>query len=401
MAEPRVVILGHAADRTGPPMYLLQLLRALDLEGLRVTVVLLRGGELLAELQALVEVRVVGEPVDPEVARPARLAEEPARVRARRAQLADLDDIDLVIVNTAWSTHALAWLPRPPRHRVTVVHELAAGVADLLDPSTLDVLLRSDRFVVGCHAVEAMLVDDLDVARERITLIPYGVTVGSPVSAIDRRRLEAQPGDFLVVAAAVPDRRKGPDLFVHLAATARRRRPDIAWAFRWIGADPSDGRLVDAIDDRDLLDARELVRFLPPTSDLRSWLASADAFVLPSRQDAFPLVVVEAALAELPLVCFASGGIGDLVEPDGGAMVRFPDLDAMVDHLERWHDDPASRAQAGKAAGDRARRNHDVVDHARAFDGAILRGTRPEQEPAAPVTAPTSRRGARSSPRAG
>ncbi|MGN6692720.1 MAG: glycosyltransferase family 4 protein [Aquihabitans sp.] len=380
MAEPHVVILGHAADRTGPPVYLLQLLRALDRSGLRITIVLLRGGELLAELQELAEVRIVGEPVDEATARPARRAEEPGRIRARRAQLADLDDVDLALVNTAWSIHALPWLPRPPTRVVSIVHELRAGVADLLDPESLQHLLDSDGFVAGCSTVARMLTDDLGVPAARVTTIPYGVEVGElDQSATDRAALAADDGDLLVVAAAVPDRRKGPDLFVHLAAAARRLRPDIAWSFRWIGATDDDPRLVDALADRALLGAADLVRFIPPTPELRRALGAADAFVLPSREDAFPLAAVEAALAGLPLLCFASGGIGDLVEPDGGALVAFPDLDAMARVLIRWHDHPDERTAAGAAVRDRARRDHDAVDHARAFDAAVLHDLRPGQ----------------------
>jgi glycosyltransferase involved in cell wall biosynthesis len=373
MADLRVVVLGHAADRTGPPVYLLQLLRALDRTGLHLTVVLLRGGELLSELQELAEVRVIGEPADPAVASPTLLAGEPARVRARKAQLGDLHDVDVLLVNTAWSIHALSWLPERPARVVSVVHELGAGVADLLGPGALAALLASDGFVAGCAAVSRMLTEELAVAPERVVLIPYGVEIGAvDHPAADRAAVAAGEHDFVVVAAGVPDRRKGPDLFVHLAATARRRRPDIAWAFRWVGADDGDPRLADAREDRTLLDLVDVVRFIPPTSELRSLLATCDAFVLPSREDAFPLAAIEAALAGLPLLCFASGGIGALVEPDGGELVPFPDLEAIADRLIAWHDDPAARSAAGSAARGRARCNHDIVDHARSFDASVL-----------------------------
>lgn len=382
MADPHVVILGHAADRTGPPIYLLQLLRAMDRRGLRLTVVLLRGGELLDELRELAEVRVVGEPVDPAIASPGRIAEEPARLHARRSQLADLRDLSLVIVNTAWSIHALPWLPPGSHPVVSVVHELGAGVADLLEPEPLALLLDSDRFVAGCRAVVAMLTDVHHVPADRIDLLPYGVEIGSTeVVAAHRGVLGADPSSFLVVAAAVADRRKSPDLFVHLAATARRRRPDIPWAFRWIGANWGDERLADAHADRELLDATQLVRFVPPTTLLREWLAAGDVFVLPSREDAFPLAAVEAALAGVPILCFRSGGIGDLVRDDAGAMVTYPDLEAMASWLIDWHDDAARRVAAGDAARARALEHHDVRRHAEAFDrlviGRFCRGSEP------------------------
>ncbi len=374
MADPHVVILGHAADRTGPPIYLLQLLRALDRRGLRITLVLLRGGELLPELRELAEVRVVGEPIDASVASPGQIAEEPARLVARRAQLADLVDLSLVVVNTAWSIHALPWLPPGCHPVVSVVHELRAGVADLLDPEPLARLLGSDRFVAGCRAVLAMLTDEHEVPPDRIDLLPYGVEIGTAeVVAAHRGVLGADPSSYLVVAAAVADRRKSPDLFVHLAATARRRRPDIPWAFRWIGADWDDARLADAHADRALLDATQLVRFVPPTTQLREWLAAAHVFVLPSREDAFPLAAVEAALAGVPILCFRSGGIGDLVHDDAGAMVAYPDLEAMATWLIDWHDQPERRAAAGAAARARAVEHHDVRRHADAFAERVIR----------------------------
>ena len=377
MTGNRVVILAHATDRTGPPMYLLSLLRHLDRSGLDLVVVALRGGELLEEMQKFAEVRVIGEPVDASVASPTRLAEEPARLRARRAQLADLTGLDLVVVNTAWSIHALAWLPPGPYRTLSFVHELSAGVGDLLAPTELERLLASDHFVAGCRAVVDMLGRTHGVSPDLIDLIPYGVdieTAPDPAdqTVIDRTALQCDPTSFLVVAAAVPDRRKSPDLYVHLAGTARRRRPDIDWAFRWIGAEESDDRLRDARDDRTLLGADDLLRFIPSTPQLRAHLEQADAFVLPSREDAFPLAAVEAALAGLPLLCFDTGGITDLIGSDGGVVVPFPDLAAMVDTLACWHDEPLLLRATGTAARTRALRNHDARDHARTF-GVLLR----------------------------
>lgn len=371
MTTPRIVVLGHAADRTGPPMYLLQLLTEWDLDDLDVTLVLLRGGDLLADFEALVPVRVVGEPVDRARAEPVRLAEEPARVVTRRAQLADLVDIDLVVVNTAWSIHALAWLPEDPRRTLAVVHELSAGI-DLLDQSSLATLLGSDRFLAGCSAVADLLADRHGVDRDRIDLVPYGVALDPPEHEpgggldLEEASLQVDADACTVVAAAVPDRRKGPDLFVHLAAAARRSRPDVAWAFRWIGATDDDPRLADAVEDRALLGADDLVRFLPATPRLRALLAAADIFVLPSREDAFPLAVLEASLAGLPILCFDTGGIGVLVGGDAGAVVAFPEVEAMADVLADWHDRPDHRRRLGATGRDRVRAEHDVRRHASA-----------------------------------
>ncbi len=370
----RVVVLGHAADRTGPPMYLLELLRRMDRSGLDLVVVLLRGGELVGALEEFAEVRVVGEPIDPQRATPERRAAEPARVAGRRARLADLVDADLVVVNTAWSIHALDWLPARSAPRLTVVHELSAGIEDLLPEVQLAELLASDAFVVGCGAVHDHLVDRLGVPARRVDLLPYGVDPRPDRDPSGARDVLAAGSDsYVVVAAAVPDRRKGPDLFVHLAAACRRLRPDVPWAFRWIGAEPGDSRLADALEDVGLLALDDVVRFLPPTPWLRDHLARAHAFVLTSRQDAFPLAAVEAAWAGLPVLAFATGGIGELVGDDAGGIVAFPDLEAAAALLASWYDHPAERRAAGAAAAARASAAHDARVHAAAFRTVVDR----------------------------
>ena len=46
----------------------------------------------------------------------------------------------------------------------------------------------------------------------------------------------------------------------------------------------------------------------------RRYLAGFDAFVLPSRQEGFPLAVVEAMLAGIPVVAADVGSVGEAVD---------------------------------------------------------------------------------------
>jgi glycosyltransferase involved in cell wall biosynthesis len=64
------------------------------------------------------------------------------------------------------------------------------------------------------------------------------------------------------------------------------------------------------------------------------YFACFDAFALVSREDPFPLVCLEAALLEKPVICFAgAGGAPELVEEDSGFVVPYLDLNAMADKL--------------------------------------------------------------------
>ena len=68
-----LVFLGHAVDRSGPPIYLLHLLRWLARhQAMRPTVVSLEAGELVEEYRAVSDLVVVGEPDPVRVSRGSR-----------------------------------------------------------------------------------------------------------------------------------------------------------------------------------------------------------------------------------------------------------------------------------------------------------------------------------------
>ncbi len=100
---------------------------------------------------------------------------------------------------------------------------------------------------------------------------------------------------------------------------------------------------------------------MPPTDRVLDHLRLADAFVLPSREDAFPLVALEAASAELPVVCFDSGGIPALIGDRAGIVVPFPDLEAMASALVDLAASPR-RARSLGQEGSRLVRSHHVPE---------------------------------------
>jgi glycosyltransferase involved in cell wall biosynthesis len=95
------------------------------------------------------------------------------------------------------------------------------------------------------------------------------------------------------------------------------------------------------------------VEFLGHREDVPALLAAADAFVLPSRSEAFPNGAIEAMAAGIPVVACAVGGLLDLIQ-DGrtGLLVPPGDSNALAGALRGLIEDPA-RAHAIGTAGRR------------------------------------------------
>ena len=93
------------------------------------------------------------------------------------------------------------------------------------------------------------------------------------------------------------------------------------------------------------------------SDDARRYLPTFDVFVLPSLNEGFPLVIVEAMLAGLPVVATAVGSVPEAVE-DGktGFVVPPGDTPALVAAIKRLLEAPDLRRQFGQAGRDRAER---------------------------------------------
>jgi UDP-glucose:(heptosyl)LPS alpha-1,3-glucosyltransferase len=108
--------------------------------------------------------------------------------------------------------------------------------------------------------------------------------------------------------------RKGVGPF--LAALARRR--ESAWAIV-VGKDKRSARY-RALARR--LGIADRVRFIGGVSDVRPYLAAADAFVLPTLYDPFPNAVLEAMATGLPVVTSPKCGAAEIIEEGESGFVR-------------------------------------------------------------------------------
>jgi phosphatidyl-myo-inositol dimannoside synthase len=101
-----------------------------------------------------------------------------------------------------------------------------------------------------------------------------------------------------------------------------------------------------------------------PIGSLRGYYGAADIFVMPSRQEGFGIVYLEAMAVGKPVVAAACGGATDVVcEGENGFLVDVGDADALVDRLARLLADKDLR----RRMGDAGRRKVDEAHHFEQF----------------------------------
>jgi glycosyltransferase involved in cell wall biosynthesis len=89
-------------------------------------------------------------------------------------------------------------------------------------------------------------------------------------------------------------------------------------------------------------------------SDVGNLLAGADVFVLPSVSEGLPLALLEAMLAERPIVATAVGDVPAALNDGAGVLVPPADAAALTDALAGVLSDPARARRLGAAAALRA-----------------------------------------------
>lgn len=376
---PRMLAVSHDASRTGAPAMLIHFLRWVAEHrpgAVEVEVLLLRGGPLEDDFRALAPVQVLAPferwtPAEVaalglrKVGMPG-LSQRASRLRMR-ALLARSGRHDLVWLNSVASAPVLQGLaPQPGTRTITAVHELDQ-VLDALAPDDWRALLaRTDLFLAGADGIAENLLRRPGVDRKRVHVGHEFIDVrreinGDPrPAALDgtalRRRLGI-PTDAFVVGGCGPTAwRKAPDLFVRLGVALRHHAAETAGRpvhLVWIGGPVEGVKFAPLAHDLRSAALADTVHFIGPQQDLTEPFAMFDAFALTSREDALPLVCLEAARAGTPVLSFDNTCLGEVFGPDEGVAVRFLDIDAMAGQVARWAADPGAAAEMGARARNR------------------------------------------------
>lgn len=374
--RPRVRFLAHGAERSGPPIVLLRLLRAWRASdpGFDTEVVLARPGGLRPDYEQLSEVRTARLDLRSPDRRLGRVAGRLAGPTAEQAVLRSLSlrrignqPADLLLLNgaTADGVRLLRMVPEAPT--ALIGHELSTGWMGNLDREDRRLLLSRIRAVLAVSgAVRDYVVDHHGVDPEMVTVVPP--PVDPPDSIPDRSSIDDR---CVVLGGGVADWRKAPELFVVTAYHCRRLAPEIDWQFRWFGGGTGDDPARWPLEfEVARLGLSDVVTFSGPLTDPAREFANADILLSTAKEDAAPLVTAEAAGWGLPIVAFDSGGVTELIaEGSCGTVVEYPDVvglaQAIVD-LARQPD--RRRALGGSGARQvRATRSSSAVASAVAY----------------------------------
>lgn len=380
MEKKKILFISHDANRAGSQLLLLQLLRLLKTRGVPMHLLLCSGGELEKEFEQVCtvtrlydELKVSPSPITGRLLRKVnlhKLYEERSAQRVSDKIAAELDvrHIGLVFVNSIANAgvyyESLKFLHHLPV--VLFVHELGMSVKIYTREKHLQFLLKqSDHLIAVSQAVAKYYVTRFNYPEKRVstfTLFDHN-HIDSRLQFVQHDILEKTykiPSDAIVIGGCGnAEWRKGNDLFNWIAKSVIQKTAPLPVYFVWVGAGPQH-EIYDLIEsDIRQLGLTDRIILIPPTSQALDYINRFDVLLLSSREDPYPLVVLEAALQEIPVVCFDNaGGAPELVESDAGFVVPFMDIAAATDALIRLVLDQSLRDTLGANARKKVLERH-------------------------------------------
>jgi len=154
-----------------------------------------------------------------------------------------------------------------------------------------------------------------------VRLVPYGIDPETPIRNRDevRKTLGLGSDTFVWIAVGRLKKQKGFDLLIEAFSHLTDR--GLGGTVLLVAG---DGEEKEALEDQaNRRGDGNMVRFLGERDDVVDLLGASDAFVLPSRWEGGPLVVLEAMASGLPVVATRVGDVRHMVA-DGKAGIIVP-----------------------------------------------------------------------------
>lgn len=366
-----MLFLNHSASRNGASILLLHLLQWLrEHSDLYLEVLSNGGGPLIDEFRAVAPTRVWRNPVSllgPTSHRWSRLF-GPNIEGYLLGLFLGRRDYDLVYANTAATWNHVAALSKCHSTLLWHIHELSYALQLTVGKERARRLFPLvSRFVAVSGSVLEVLTSEFAVPRERVDLVHGFVPLRElpPAERHSRRQrilgsLGWPEDAFVVGGCGGLGWRKGTDLFLQIAHLVSRDATEGSVRFLWVGG--SDGVESEALQfayEVQALGLQQISRRVPSTVDVLDYYCAMDVFALTSREDPFPLVMLEAGMQGLPIVCFASTGGGpEFVATEGGIVVPYLDLNGFAVSLKALRTSFELRRRLGERARCKVKMNH-------------------------------------------
>lgn len=363
--KKKILFILHDASLSGAPILVLNLLKRLkqDRPDYIIDILLLKSGELYEEfVKVSNEIFVFNKPSE----NPSFLRRNLKRIQGiilkKKETPQDridkiintllLNEYDLVYGNTIVT---LSWvLPFYKKGISTIIaiHELTFGIESVYSKEfIIENISNTTKIISGSKAVADNLIRQYGADAKRIDIVHSFVDSVLTIQK-DKETLRKElhiPNDHLIVGiASAQELRKGTEM-VPLLVQKIKQKTNRPFTFINLGGDSKSAAVRCAKIDAEKLDVDDTLLFIDHNKTPNDYINLFDIFLLMSREDPFPLVMLTAAKLRKPIIAFEkSGGAEEFLKNGHGILIPYLNLDIMSAEVIKLMEDSNLREKLGK-----------------------------------------------------
>ncbi len=253
------------------------------------------------------------------------------------------------LIHANWSVcgalaGAVGRLRRKPVITTLRGSDVARSTRSWVDRMILDLAMRNSRIVI---CVSEAMAENLRAQYPQRSADIHACLNGADDAFFQIDRKISADAGLRVLAVGNLIRLKGFDVLVEAVARARHRDRMHVWV---VGGGPEREPLLAQAASRGVSSCFTFVGIVPAT-DMPKCFSEADVFVLSSRSEGRPNVVVEALASGLPVISTDLEGVQGMVSNgDNGWLVAVDDADALAAALDQAIDNRAELHRRGERA---------------------------------------------------
>lgn len=277
---------------------------------------------------------------------------------------------DIIYINTV-NEHEFSQIAlQSPRKIIVHIHEMGFVVTQRMRAQWITELLDKAHTIISPAQAVSEFYRDVYGSDEGKMLLLHEVVSDTRIGASSvnqstlRDQLGLPKGTLLIGSVGSVIYRKGVDTFIRACAILKQILPEQKFVFLWLGGDPKTlknqpyYRALCKTIERENLTSH--FRFLPQTTTVSAFYADLDIFVLPSRMEAFPLVVLEALLAEKPVVAMDVAGVREVINTETGYLVKDRTPEGLAEGIRYFMQSETRRITAGQNGRKRVLENFEA-----------------------------------------
>lgn len=363
-----ILFVSHDANRAGAQILLLRFLRLLkENQDFKFSILLKEGGIIESEFTEIAQTYFWKKPKSyGKKSLFTKIYKKFTNKDTHKIKVLEMlkkQNFDLIISNTIANGDILPSLKTLNVPIKTYVHELEMGIQQYTKAEFFqNVKALSLSFIACAESVKQNLIKNHQVDTTLIKVLPSLLPESALNYQIDklaneklRNQYNIPQNAFIIGGMGTVDVRKGIDIFLQVA---KKLKFNSAIFFLWVGGQENEIEYKNFQIDKNRLELENVI-FQTSVENPLDFMSIFDVFFVSSREDPYPLVVLEAAMLSKPIICFdKAGGATDFVENDCGAVIEYLNVDGVVDKIKELKGYKALIEQMGNSGRKKVLERH-------------------------------------------